>query len=196
MIQESVKRKALAKQELTKAIARFVKRQVLVAEVIKDLGLSSDDMARYGAFAWGGPPDRNLFSIQQQAIESAHPDDIAYFYNARRASQRKLPRKGTWYDVYNQSWEYYLHGGGCMIVNKETEEVLDWDCPNILAFDPFFFQPHLEWQLKQQLYRNEFVQFRLWLGNRNIRVIQELLEELQADGILTQEWTLTDQHAQ
>lgn len=52
-----------------------------------------------------------------------------------RASREYAHRTqiGTWGD--GGEWNYHIHGGGCRLINKQTQEPLDWWDPNITRFD-------------------------------------------------------------
>lgn len=175
------------KEELVRAIQRFVERQYIVAHVMKDLGLHLDDMERFGALAWGWSPERDLHSFQKDAVESNHRDTQAFFYISRRASKRNLQQRGTWIDVYNQTWTYFLHGRGCEITNTETGESIDWDCADIHAFDPMFFTEHLQWQLQQAELAVHLTYLQTWLATRNERAVYTLIDELKENGVLIQQ---------
>ncbi|NJM06539.1 hypothetical protein HC891_10610 [Candidatus Gracilibacteria bacterium] len=179
--------KQLVKEELVLAIQRFIERQFIVAQVIKDLGLHLDDMEQFGAIAWGWSPERNLHTFQQWAIESNDADTQVYFYISRRSSKRTIQQRGTWIDVYNQTWEYFLHGRGCDITNTETGEPIDWDCADINAFDAMFFVEHLQWQLQQVELTEHLSRTKGWLFTRNEFSIYKLIDELKEDGVLIQQ---------
>jgi hypothetical protein len=179
--------KQLVKEELVLAIQRFVERQCIVAQVIKDLGLHLDDMEQFGAIAWGWSPERDLHKFQQWAIESNDVDTQVYFYISRRSSKRTIQQRGTWIDVYNQTWEYFLHGRGCDITNIETREPIDWDCADINAFDTMFFVEHLQWQLQQVELTKHLSRIKVWLSTCNEFSIYKLIDELKEDGTLIQQ---------
>jgi hypothetical protein len=54
---------------------------------------------------------------------------------------------GYWGD--DKEWKYFLHGVGCLLTQVITQEVIDWDCPNLYCFDQYSFARWLHWFLSQ-----------------------------------------------
>ncbi len=71
-----------------------------------------------------------------------------------------------------------------------TQEVIDWDCPNVAAFDPFFFQAHLSWQLASERIPYELTHLREWIRQNGIGTLQQLIEQLIDAGAITSDMTL------
>ena len=180
---------ALIKQEIYKAIAYFIERQHLVAQAMRDLGLDLEEVGKWGAAAWtsgqetGKEPNFDL-------DESASDEMWELFNVARRAVARKLPQSSVWGNT--GEWTYFLHGTGCRLHNTHTGEIIDWNCPNVLAFDPYFFLKHLEWQLESH-YRDEELQYtREWIQQQpeGLKSIISLIDEMVDNGLIDRDLTL------
>jgi hypothetical protein len=110
------------------------------------------------------------------------PGEEALIEAIKRNAERQYPQRGTWGE--NDEWEYYLHGGGCLLTNKETGEPIDWDCPNLKSFDEFFFRTHLEWQLEASDRKAELKHTKLWIEKFGADSIRELMDEMRSDGLI------------
>ena len=42
-------------------------------------------------------------------------------------------------------WSYRIHGHGCRMEHATTGERIEWDGPDLMRFDPYWFQHWLEW---------------------------------------------------
>jgi hypothetical protein len=73
--------------------------------------------------------------------EPANEHEREIFNILKHSEEIRVPRKGVWKDRLGQEWSYILHGSGCLLTNPETQEPIDWDCPNPKAFDDYFFLP-------------------------------------------------------
>jgi hypothetical protein len=121
-----VDEKKLVKQELYKAIIYFIERQKLVAQAMLDLGLDLGLIARFGAIAWVSgtwildDEKRAWLDQLDKLFVGAEfvPGEEALIEAIKRNAERQYPQRGTWGE--NDEWEYYLHGGGCLLTNKET----------------------------------------------------------------------------
>jgi hypothetical protein len=45
----------------------------------------------------------------------------------------------------NNQWRYAFHGRGCRITHTASGETIDWDMPDVLTFDVYFFTRWLRW---------------------------------------------------
>lgn len=172
-------KRRLAKDELYKAVLYFVERQQLVVQAMLDMKLDINAIGKFGALGWA--PSASSESGQKpldrfdKELANEHEREI---YDILKCSEEiRVPRKGVWKDKSGHEWNYILHGGGCLLINPETQEPIDWDCPNPKAFDAFFFTAHLDWRLKQ--------------GDVELRHIEELqgevktlFSELVKDGLI------------
>lgn len=117
-----------------------------------DMRLDINAIGKFGSLGWAssassenGPKPLDRF--QKEPSEDAEKELNAIL---KRSEEIKVPRNGRWKDPAGQEWQYMLHGGGCSLIHPETQEPLDWDCPNPKAFDDSFFFVHLAWRLKQE----------------------------------------------
>ena len=180
----------LAKQELLHAITYFIDRQRLVAHVITDLGLSTAAIGVYGSSAWAWSPEQNSAALRQELETVTRPELHDLYLAALRAHELRVPQQGVWYDQQGQEWIYYFHGMGCQITNVLTQEIIDWDCPNVAAVDPFFFEAHLRWQLTDERLPYQLTQLRLWIAQNGMHAIHDLIEQLIDTGAITRDMTL------
>jgi len=180
----------LAKQELLQAITYFIDRQVLVAHVISNLGLNAAAIGTYGPGAWSWNPQQNIAALRHELEMLTRPELYDCYLAGLRAHELRVPQQGVWHDQQGQEWNYYLHGTGCQITNGLTLEVIDWDCPNVAAFDPFFFEAHLTWQLISKSIPYQLVHLRSWITQNGVHAIQHLIEQLIDTGAITRDMTL------
>ena len=103
-------------------LKRFVSRQVLNLRAVEEMRPQFMVMARRDA-----PTEELLRAMQDQ------PDS---------------PERG--YTGDNNQWSYVFHGLGCRLTHTITQEVIDWDAPDVNAFDAWFFLKWLEWLLKYE----------------------------------------------
>lgn len=201
----------LARYQLLIALRRFIARQHLVAQALKDLGLALDDLAEHGAAAWAAPTEEQLAIVGGQLVD-LEPSDLLqpashanyaaairrralgapgappadFYYLLRRARRRALPQTGIWHDADDQAWTYFLHGKGCQLTSQQSGEPIDWNSPHLQRFDTFFFIEHLSWQLRQAQFQAELFFLRGRVAERGIEpVARELIGELTAAGLLT-----------
>lgn len=169
-----------ARDELLEAIVYFVKRQTLVAQAISDFGLDLNAIAILGAFGW------TLGYEDAEKVLTTPSDNLnTEFKKALQALvKNKIPRakqSGLWQDKYGQKWKYFLHGGGCQIINQDTSEIIDWDCPNTYNFDRFKFLLHLEWQLQQDV--SKYINLRKLMDKYGEEIItNRLIPDLVDEG--------------
>ncbi|HSG42479.1 MAG TPA: hypothetical protein VLA72_04925 [Anaerolineales bacterium] len=70
----------------------------------------------------------------------------------QKIAENNIPRvnqKGQWREENGETWNYFMHGGGCKLINQKTGEPIDWDCPDPMQFDAFKFCFHLKWQTEK-----------------------------------------------
>jgi hypothetical protein len=187
--------KSLVKQELLQAIAYFIERQQLVAQAMVEMGLDLDEVGRYKAVAWVSYENADTFRLDQLREEATDEQTLELIEVAKRAQARGVPQKGTWQDKHSNEWEYYLHGGGCSLLNRRTKETIDWDCPNPLAFDPFFFYRHLEWQLSSPERRDGLLNTQQWVRQAQQlsidAAVDPLVREMRNEGLIDADWMLS-----
>lgn len=160
--------RSLAKDELYQAIRYFVERQQLVVQAMLAMKLDINAIGKFGALGWASSASSENGQKPSERFEKEPADDHERkLYNIlKRSEEIRVPRKGIWKEKSGQVWNYVLHGGGCLLENPETQEPIDWDCPNPKAFDDFFFIRHLDWRLKQ--------------GDDELRYIHEFHNEVQS----------------
>jgi hypothetical protein len=183
--------KVLVQQEIYKSIAHFIKRQGLVAQAMHDLGLDLEEVGKYGAIAWASSAGKDKtpnFNLDENASDETRE----MFDVARRAEARQVSQVGSWGET--GEWEYFLHGKGCRLRNVHTGEVIDWDCPNVLAFDPHFFLYHLEWQLETGFREDELRHTQQWIQQhpKGLKSVITLIQEMIDNGLINPDLTLPE----
>lgn len=189
---------ALVKQELYQALAYFIERQDLVAQAMLDMGLDLDEVGTFGALAWVSSTTHILKDVEKPMDLFTEGSDL--FEVSKRAEAIRVSQKGTWKDYDHNEWEYYLHGEGCRLTNRQTSEVIDWDCPNKLSFDPWFFSKHLAWQLEASDRKRKLTHTRAWLQatcsglswNAIVSEVRRLIDEMIEEGLIKKDWTLAN----
>ena len=156
-----------AKEELRGALDYFIGRQKLVAQAMTEMGLDLNEVAEYKGLAWGaglssdesGKAVKSTENYDEYA-ESENPLARKLYQVAKRTSERNLPQHGIWHDHEQNEWKYFLHGGGCRLVNYKTGEPIDWDCPDVNSYDKYKFLCHFEWQLSSPECARKFTSIR------------------------------------
>ena len=177
----------LVKDELFEAIAYFVMRQELVAQALLDFGLDLDAMTVLGAGGWtlGAEGAKQLSEVSPNNFESK------FRYALQRMIKNKTPKvnqTGKWQDKNGETWNYFMHGGGCLLINQATDEPIDWDCPSIIHFDAFKFCSYLKWQIEKL--PNKFPHLIRYLRKNEVSTIEHnLIPELVNEGKLTKDLT-------
>jgi hypothetical protein len=176
------------KQEIYEAIARFIERQKLVAQAMSDFGLDLDMVAQYQAIAWVSSVSHIIEDVEKPL--DLFPEGSVLHAVSEHAERVKVPQEGRWKDMEGEVWGYYLHGGGCRLTHTHTGEPIDWDCPNVLVFDPWFFQWHLAWQLTSPVHQPSLQHTREWIETHGLNALTALLDEMVCDGMINPDWTL------
>ncbi len=176
--------------EVLEAIAHFIARQKLVAQVMQDLDINLDDVGKWGALIWGQQGTQESFP----PLPTSTSDEAREFWKAlqRAKSRRAVIQQGIW--SKSKEWIYFLHGGGCRLSNTFTGEVIDWDCPDVESFDPYSFLNHLSWRLEVEE-EYSLKRIREWISNKAEPLeesILELLNQMVEDGLINSDWTLSD----
>jgi len=148
--------------ELNVALDYFIERQRIVAGAMSDLGVDLDKVSRIGAFAWG--------YLKGMPSPSEH---------------KEVPQEGFWTDQTDQKWKYFLHGKGCRLVNCETSEPIDWDCPDVSRCDPWKFSYHLEWQLNH--FGNKYPLLSIWVNTNGRGLVDDLVMDLVEKGLISRD---------
>jgi hypothetical protein len=176
--------------EVLEAIAHFIERQKLVAQVMRDLDIDLDDVGEWGSAIWS-----------QQGVQEPLPslptsasDEAREFWKAvqRAKLRRPVTQQGNW--ASSEEWAYFLHGNGCRLRNSLTGEVIDWHCPNVESFDPYSFLDHLRWRLEVEG-EYSLKRIREWVSSRTEALeesILELLNQMVEDGLINSDWTLSE----
>jgi hypothetical protein len=177
-----------AKQELYHATVYYIERQQLVVQAMLDLKLDINAIGKFGALAWGYDELSNESSLAEidHLLQNTFDEHKREVLKARKyAMEVKVSRKGVWMDDTGQNWNYHLHGGGCLLQNIQTQEPLDWDCPNPKAFDSYFFARHLDWRLNTNQADEDIRNLReLLIEHDSIYSLTDILiDELVKDGV-------------
>jgi hypothetical protein len=98
-----------------------------------------------------------------------HPDQIY------------IPQSGYWGE--NQAWKHWLHGVGCRLTHVKTQEVIEWDFPDINCFDLGWFTSWLEWKFAQG---NVEAILQMWCSQHNnfYSAIKAIIHQLMDHKIL------------
>ena len=173
--------------ELLGAIAHFIERQKLVAQVMKELDIDLEDVGKSGATIWSQQGNQAPLS----SLPASASDEAKELWEAvRRARSRKpVAQQGFWGN--SGEWVYFLHGKGCRLRNTLTGEVIDWDCPNVAAFDPYFFLEHLRWRLEMEE-ESSLPTVRKWVSRdpEGLESIIQLIDQMMEEGLINPDWTL------
>jgi hypothetical protein len=65
--------------------------------------------------------------------------------------------------VWGGEWRHFAHGYGCRLTHIHTGEPLEWDAPDLLAFDEYWFGNHLTWRIQQTLSPDQVEAYSQWL---------------------------------
>lgn len=96
----------------------------------------------------------------------------------------KTPQTGMW----GTDWRFFFHGAGCTLTHVATEEPIDWEGPDPLAFSPKSFTYHLDWRLKTQ---PGLTLLRKFAADNTEMSIWKLIDDLVADGIIGSDYHLS-----
>lgn len=97
-----------------------------------------------------------------------------------------IPQNGYWGD--NQEWLYYIHGFGCKLTNASSGEPIEWDAPDILIFDRFWFVNNLRWYMVRYSKNKDVIALssRVVKSGREMQeVIFDIIDRLKTSGSLT-----------
>lgn len=156
--------KDLAKLQLLDAISYYIERQKIVAQALTDLGF-------------------DIHTSRDQNEKQARKEIEKWLAHVGEISHR-----GIWVDNDNNEWEYYVHGGGCRLINVNTREPIEWDVPNLDTFDPFFFHDNLFWQFRAENRYDKVGAVLFWVNH----AVDELIKELVDEGKLNKDYSLLD----
>jgi len=182
-------KKTSSAKQLYHAIVYYIERQQSVVQAMLDLKLDINAIGKFGALAWGYDELSNESSLAEidRLLQNTFDEHKREVLKARKyAMEVKVSRKGVWMDGTGQDWSYHLHGGGCLLQNIQTQEPLDWDCPNPKAFDSYFFARHLDWRLNTNQADEEIRDLRELLVEHDsiYSLTDALIEELVKDGVV------------
>jgi hypothetical protein len=127
------------------ALAIFISRQQLVHEAMTEL---RPDLLAAAA------------DTREERLKSI---ELAKIYG-------RVPQSGIWRD----EWDHFIHGLGCRLINLNTQELIEWDAPDVDSFEEDWFLTWLIWDLR--------------LNQRNTEANRELLRQafraLVSDGTI------------
>lgn len=77
--------------------------------------------------------------------------EIAPYVQRWREKMRRSRRfQRNWQTgIWRGEWKHFAHGQGCLLTHLHTSEPLEWDAPDLLWFEKWWFWNHLEWRINQ-----------------------------------------------
>jgi len=126
-----------------KIVRYFLERQKLVARAMLDIHPGPLRMA-----------GRHILGIQIEPYYQRWLERIDTDENFHSNWQ-----SGIWLD----EWKHWAHGYGCRITNLKTGEPIEWDAPDLLAFDQYWFWNHVEWRVSQTVLPDKREPYMQWL---------------------------------
>jgi hypothetical protein len=116
--------------DMTNLIAFFLERQRVVALAMLDIHPGPLQMA-----------GTHILGIE---IEP-------YVRTWRGKMKRSRRFRRNWQSgIWRGEWKHFAHGFGCLLTNLHTGEPIEWDAPDLQAFEKWWFWNHLEWRVKQE----------------------------------------------
>jgi hypothetical protein len=140
-------------------IERYVARQTLVRDAMSDLR-----------------PD--LLVVAKDKESSEQGVQMTQLYS-------QVPQSGQWGN--DKEWWYFIHGRGARLTHAITQEPIEWDAPDIRAFDGFWFLNYLQWLLHQDTNDKTISVVKSWLSNPGTSLqdlIFGILNQLVHKGLL------------
>jgi hypothetical protein len=173
--------------EVLGAIVHFIERQKLVVQAMKDLDIDLEDVGKSGTAIWSQQGSQKPLPPLPASASGEAKELWAAVKRAR--SRRPVAQQGVWGD--SGEWTYFLHGKGCRLRNTLTGEVIDWDCPDVKAFDPYSLVDHLRWRLETE-HENSLPSIRKWVSHSpdGLDSIVQLLIQMVEGGLVNPDWTL------
>ena len=184
---QQAEQRSVVKQALYRHLLIFIERQQLVAHAMRDLGLNLDAVGQHGALAWGWLAEVPDETRQAWLAELRAQEPLSLLLHT--PSQR-VAQQGVWYDPTGTAWDYYLHGCGCRLKHQMSGEPLDWDCPDVQSFDPYFFNEYVDWLVRQSGRDVDTEMLRRWLDQQNGEGVIALIEEMRVDGVIARDETV------
>jgi uncharacterized protein DUF6896 len=126
-------------------IQRFVQRQSLVFEAIKDLR-----------------PDW-VMEVEHEDNSEFWADWTPETWQSFVLEHARRPATGEWGE--NKEWEYFLHGHGCRLTHKVTQERIEWDLGSLSTFDRSWFLNYLKSLLDQNTNDEAIATVQVWYEN-------------------------------
>ena len=139
-----------------KLLAKFVDRQSIVLEAMRDLR------------------PYIIMPIEEQGTPE--------LWSQLKRKYAQKDGRGYWGD--NDEWAYRLHGIGCHLTHTITNEIIGWDVGSLRQFDPNWFIDWLDWLIGYDSESKEVLLLKQELGQDNINrdelraYIKSLLGEL------------------
>jgi hypothetical protein len=66
--------------------------------------------------------------------------------------------------IWRDEWKHWAHGIGCRLTHIHTGERIEWDAPDLQAFDEGWFWNHLIWRMEQNTSEDKFQPYSGWLS--------------------------------
>lgn len=178
---------SVEKHALFRHLLIFIGRQQLVADAMRELGLNLDAVGQHGSLAWGWQADVSPEARQTwlDGLRACEPLSPLVHMPPQRVAQR-----GVWFDSTGAVWNYYLHGCGCRLEHQTSGEPLDWDCPDVDTFDPYFFEEYVAWLVRQSDGDRGMDALRQVLAQQGGEGVIALIEEMCIDGAIAQRETV------
>ncbi|MEO8395148.1 MAG: hypothetical protein ABI700_19280 [Chloroflexota bacterium] len=85
-------------------------------------------------------------SVVLEAMEEVCPRRLFSWRHTGDKLAKDQPQFGMWRD----EWKYFWHGAGCALKNLKTGEPLEWDAPDLQAFDRHWLANWFKWRISQE----------------------------------------------
>lgn len=123
-------------------IQKFVQRQALVLEALRDLR-----------------PDL-VIRLENSSKSELPAGYTRESWQALVLDYARRPATGDWGE--NKEWAYFLHGNGCRLTHKVTQERIEWDWGPLRRFDRFWFANYVKWLVDQDIEDKAIRTIREW----------------------------------
>jgi hypothetical protein len=129
-----------------KLMGHFIERQQIVVRLM--VRLRPDLIKQYGIDTILGidiePYLRALDNIEQRA------DSLDFLFNG----------------IWNNVWQWKLHGIGCRLMNLQTGELFDWDAGHPYELSDFWY--HLDWRIRNEPQNADIQRLLRWQAEHQL----------------------------
>ena len=125
-----------------------------------------------------------MLDIRPDLLEIAETGKLDSALLVKVKHYMSVPQQGLW--VGDPEWQYYIHGRGCKLINVITQEPLNWDPPDVLTFDKYWFIDYLRWLGNSNTDTADFIDVikEITALIEGEQQILQLIEELTTIGLL------------